>query len=124
MSVVNDYLSREAEAKALNERLEAMKNDPAVQKELAFKERVVALMEAYDKSVDDVLFLLNPKAVYQASGKTRKRKPRCMKVYRNPHTDEVIKTRGGNHNGLKAWKAEYGADTVEGWVEQVIDQAA
>jgi hypothetical protein len=27
----------------------------------------------------------------------------------------VIKTKGGNHKGLKAWKDEYGADVVETW---------
>lgn len=124
MSLINDYLSQQEELKAAEKRLEEMRNDPQVQRDIAFRDELVALMEQYGKSVDETLFLIDPQSVYKAAGKTRKRKPRCMKVYRNPNTNEVIKTRGGNHKVLKAWKAEHGSDTVEGWVEEVIDQAA
>lgn len=34
----------------------------------------------------------------------------------NPHTGEFIETKGGNHKGLKAWKVQYGAETVESWL--------
>lgn len=44
------------------------------------------------------------------------RKPRQVKVYKNPHNGELIETKGGNHKTLKLWKAEYGADVVESWV--------
>lgn len=124
MSLINDYLSQQEELKAVEKRLEEMRNDPQVQRDIAFRDELVALMEQYGKSVDETLFLIDPQSVYKAAGKTRKRKPRCMKVYRNPNTNEVIKTRGGNHKVLKAWKAEHGSDTVEGWVEEVIHQAA
>lgn len=43
------------------------------------------------------------------------RKPRELKTYKNPHSGETIQTKGGNHTTLKAWKAEHGAETVEGW---------
>jgi hypothetical protein len=39
-----------------------------------------------------------------------------VKVYKNPHTGEVVETKGGNHKTLKEWKAEYGSDTVESWL--------
>jgi hypothetical protein len=42
--------------------------------------------------------------------------PRMFKVYKNPKTGEVVETKGGNHNQLKEWKAEYGSDTVEFWL--------
>ncbi len=45
-------------------------------------------------------------------------KPRVLKVYKNPNTGEVIETEGGNHRGLKEWKAEHGADVVEGWLKK------
>lgn len=32
------------------------------------------------------------------------------------HTGEVIETKGGNHKGLKEWKSEHGAETVESWL--------
>jgi hypothetical protein len=37
-------------------------------------------------------------------------------VYKNPHTGEVVETKGGNHKGLKEWKAEHGSATVESWL--------
>jgi hypothetical protein len=39
-----------------------------------------------------------------------------VKVYQNPHTGELIETKGGNHRGLKAWKEQYGAATVDSWL--------
>ncbi len=38
-------------------------------------------------------------------------------VYRNPETGEVVETKGGNHRVLKAWKEQYGADTVNAWLQ-------
>lgn len=48
----------------------------------------------------------------------RQRKARSVKVYHNPHNGETVETKGGNHKVLKAWKAQYGAETVESWLEQ------
>jgi len=39
-----------------------------------------------------------------------------VKLYKNPNTGEIIETKGGNHKGLKEWKAEHGSDTVESWL--------
>ncbi|MDI9776655.1 DNA binding protein [Pseudomonas putida] len=38
-----------------------------------------------------------------------------VKIYKNPHTGDVIETRGGNHTVLKKWKTTYGSAVVEGW---------
>jgi hypothetical protein len=35
--------------------------------------------------------------------------------YKNPSNGEIVETKGGNHKVLKAWKKEYGNDTVESW---------
>jgi hypothetical protein len=45
------------------------------------------------------------------------RRPReyPVKRYKNPHTGDVIETRGGNHTVLKKWKSTYGGAVVEGW---------
>ncbi|MNT36362.1 hypothetical protein D3C72_1724400 [compost metagenome] len=45
------------------------------------------------------------------------RKPREVKRYKNPHSGEVVETKGGNHKILKQWKQEHGSDTVEGWLQ-------
>jgi hypothetical protein len=41
-----------------------------------------------------------------------------LKVYKNPHTGEVVETKGGNHKTLKEWKAEHGSATVESWLNK------
>lgn len=42
---------------------------------------------------------------------TRERK---LKRYHNPHTDEFIETKGGNHKTLKEWREKW-PDEVESW---------
>ncbi len=51
-----------------------------------------------------------------AEAKSVGRKPRQVKVYKKPHTGEVVETKGGNQKTLKEWKAKHGADTVESWL--------
>lgn len=44
---------------------------------------------------------------------------RRMKRYRNPHTGEVVHTRGANHRTLNLWRQKYGRDMVDSWWEFV-----
>ncbi|MNY70929.1 hypothetical protein D3C86_2091590 [compost metagenome] len=63
--------------------------------------------------------LLDPQSGRRAlavESKSGSRKPRQVKVYKKPHTGEVVETKGGNHKILKEWKAKYGSDTVESWL--------
>ncbi|MGF6458081.1 hypothetical protein ABIA55_003545 [Pseudomonas frederiksbergensis] len=67
----------------------------------------------------DIINLLDPQASRRAPAAQSQpgtRKPRQVKIYKNPHTGEVVETKGGNHKTLKEWKVEYGADTVESWL--------
>ena len=41
--------------------------------------------------------------------------------YQNPNTGEVVETRGGNQEALKACKDEHGAETVESWLVRTED---
>lgn len=45
------------------------------------------------------------------------RRERAVKIYKKTNTGEVVETKGGNHKVLKAWKAEYGADAVDAWLQ-------
>ncbi|WDH24423.1 histone-like nucleoid-structuring protein, MvaT/MvaU family [Pseudomonas chlororaphis] len=99
--------------------LEALKGDASLKKEIEFETKLRALLGEYGYSLKDVINLLDPQAVRRASSSESKagtRKPRQVKVYKNPHTGEVVETKGGNHKTLKEWKAEYGSDTVESWL--------
>lgn len=110
-----------AAEKALQEQLaqlEALKNDAGLKKEIEFEHKLHGLMKTYDKNLRDIIALLdpNPSASKKAVPAPKQRKARVLKVYQNPHTGELIETKGGNHRGLKAWKEQYGAETVDSWL--------
>ncbi|MGN8259595.1 histone-like nucleoid-structuring protein, MvaT/MvaU family [Pseudomonas sp. SMSB3] len=110
-----------AAEKALQEQmaqLEALKKDAGLKREIEFEQKLVGLMKTYDKGLRDIVALLDPKTPSRgkASAPKQQRRARVVKVYENPHTGEKIETKGGNHRGLKAWKEQYGASTVDSWL--------
>lgn len=75
--------------------------------------------EGYGFSLKDIINLLDPQSGRRApvsEARTSTRKPRQIKIYKNPHSGEIVETKGGNHKTLKEWKAQYGANTVESWL--------
>ncbi|WP_223461996.1 histone-like nucleoid-structuring protein, MvaT/MvaU family [Pseudomonas sp. GL-RE-19] len=99
--------------------LEALKGDVGLKKEIEFETKLRALLAEYGYSLLNVMNLLDPQASRRAPAvysKVGTRKPRQMKVYKNPHTGEVVETKGGNHKTLKEWKAVHGSATVESWM--------
>ena len=121
MSRLAEYRAAE---KALQEQLaqlETMKNDAGLKKEIEFEEKLLGLMKAYEKGLRDIVAILDPHAGFSKVPKPspkQQRSARVVKVYENPHTGERIETKGGNHRGLKAWKQEHGASTVESWLHR------
>jgi len=122
-------MSRLAEFRKLEQQLalqlaelETLKNDEGLKREIEFETKLRALLADYGFSLRNIVAVLDP----QAATATRRtpgfsepkttRKPRQLKVYKNPHTGEVVETKGGNHKTLKEWKSEYGSDTVESWL--------
>lgn len=99
--------------------LESLKNDSGLKKEIEFEERLKQLLSQYGKSLRDIVDLLDPVGGQNRVTRTAqpKRRERAVKVYRNPQTGEVVETKGGNHKVLKAWKAQYGAEAVESWLQ-------
>jgi len=99
--------------------LEALKGDAGLKKEIEFETKLRELLAQYGYNLQNVINLLDPQAGRRApatESKTGTRKPRQVKVYKNPHTGEVVETKGGNHKILKEWKAQYGSDIVESWL--------
>lgn len=115
-----------AAEKALQEQLaqlESMKNDAGLKREIEFEQKLLDMMKHYDKSLRDIVALLDPAKsstprAAAASTAPKSRRARVVKVYEHPETGELIETKGGNHRGLRAWKDQYGADTVESWVRR------
>ena len=119
MSLINEYRATEEAIKELQERLKNLSQDDKLKKELEFEGKLRTLMGEYQKSLRDIIAMLDPEAkaskakgAAKATGTKRARK---VKQYKNPNTGEVIETKGGNHKTLKEWKAQWGSEEVEGW---------
>ena len=122
MSLINEYRATEEAIKELQERLKSLSEDDKLKKELEFEGKLRELMGEYQKSLRDIIALLDPesKSAGKAPRATNKapaasKRARRVKQYKNPHNGEVIETKGGNHKTLKEWKAQWGSEEVESW---------
>jgi DNA repair ATPase RecN len=122
MSLINEYRATEEAIKELQERLKSLSADDKLQKELEFEGKLRTLMGEYQKSLRDVIALMDPES--KSAGKLQRatakapatsKRARRVKQYKNPHNGEVIETKGGNHKTLKEWKAQWGSEEVESW---------
>ncbi|MCQ9422460.1 DNA binding protein [Pseudomonas sp. LJDD11] len=120
MSLINEYRATEEAIKELQARLKNLSQDDKLQAELEFEGKLRTLMGEYQKSLRDIISLLDPDAKVNKAPRgvvktTSTKRARKVKQYKNPHNGEVIETKGGNHKTLKEWKAKWGGDEVESW---------
>ena len=109
---------REAERK-LQEQLallEKLKSDSSLKQELEFKDKLQALMDKYGMTLHNIIAILDPRL--RSPSAPLRSAVRALKVYKNPNNGEVVETKGGNHKVLKAWKEQYGSETVESWLQR------
>lgn len=122
MSKLAEYRQLEKHLAEQLQALEALKGDAALKKEIEFETKIRGLLDQYGFSLKHIINLLDPQSTTkrgQASAATTgTRKPRQLKTYKNPHTGEVVETKGGNHKTLKEWKAQYSSDVVESWLKK------
>ncbi|GED22558.1 histone-like nucleoid-structuring protein, MvaT/MvaU family [Halomonas halmophila] len=125
-SLLSNYMQKEEQLKQLQAELDKLENDERLKAELEFKDKLQSLMAEFGKSAADVIELLDPKSSAASSPASKGtsagsngRRKRKLKIYKNPNTGEVVETRGGNQKTLKAWKDEFGAETVESWLVRV-----
>ncbi|WP_192564437.1 histone-like nucleoid-structuring protein, MvaT/MvaU family [Pseudomonas gozinkensis] len=119
MSRLAEYRALEQQLAAQLAELESMKGDSGLKKEMEFESKLRALLAEYGFSLKNVINLLDPQSGRRTpavESKAGSRKPRQLKVYKNPHTGESVETKGGNHKTLKEWKAKHGSDIVESWL--------
>jgi hypothetical protein len=119
MAKINDYYQKKQLMEKLASELEQLEKDQSLKSELEFERKVRALMEEYDKTPKHVLQILatiDPSlAGASADTASGSRPKRPMKTYKNPHTGEVVKTRGGNHKTLNEWRKQHGKEAVQSW---------
>lgn len=117
MSIIAEYKALEAQIAEQQKRLEALKSDEKLQREIEFESKLRGLLADYNFSLKNVIALLDPHAGKAAVASKGGRKERALKTYKNPNNGEVVETKGGNHKVLKAWKEQYGAEVVQGWLQ-------
>jgi hypothetical protein len=123
MSRLAEFRKLEQQLAAQLAELETLKNDSGLKKEMEFENKLRGLLGEYNYSSRDVINILDPqgssrKRAPTAVAEKATRKPRSVKVYKNPHSGEIVETKGGNHKTLKEWKGQYGSNEVESWVTQ------
>lgn len=123
MSRLAEFRKLEQQLAAQLAELESLKNDLGLQREIEFETKLRELLAQYGHSLKDVINILDPQAATRKVAATvtpekGTRKPRSVKVYKNPHSGEIVETKGGNHKTLKEWKGKYGSDVVESWASQ------
>jgi hypothetical protein len=123
MSRLAEFRKLEQQLAAQLAELESLKKDDGLKKEMEFENKLRGLLADYNYSWRDVVNILDPQASSRKSAPaavTEKatRKHRSVKLYKNPHSGEVVETKGGNHKTLKEWEGQYGSDVVESWVSQ------
>jgi len=120
MNKLAAYIEAKSELENLQKRLEALESDETLKHTLKFQDKLKKLMEEFKVGQDDVLKMWG-KSESRSKSKSKsendkRRGIRALKTYKNPNTDEIVKTRGGNHKTLNAWRKEFGKDTVDSWL--------
>lgn len=119
MSKLLEYRELEKHLALQLQTLDFLKNDVRLKQELEFEARLLELLGEYRFGLGEITQILDPRSGSMITGSSLPvdgRKLRKLKVYRNPHTGEVLQTKGGNQRTLKQWKSQHGAGTVESWL--------
>jgi hypothetical protein len=117
---INEYRSTEAAILELQKKLADLK--PHVAPELELQKELQDFVASKGLSLRKGALLIYPdfdtNITAVAGTQTKTRRAREIKVYQNPHTGELVETKGGNQKTLKEWKAKHGSDTVESWLRK------
>jgi predicted nucleic acid-binding Zn-ribbon protein len=114
-----EFRSLEAEIAELQSHLASLQ--PQIEVDRQIQSEIDAILAKNGKKPQYLLELYGVVASAKGAvaGKEKKtRRAREVKSYVNPHTNEVVDTKGGNNRTLKMWKQEHGAETVEGWLKK------
>ena len=125
MSITSRKAALEIQLENIQKALKSIESSAAFKRETAIKTKLDKLMKQYGCSKRDIVTLLGGEMTKTTAKKPKprisQRAKRKLKIYKNPETGEVVKTRGGNHRTLKAWKVQYKTSNIEDWLVDVKD---
>ena len=120
MKVTTKKAAIEKQMAQLEKELKSIENSAAFKKENAIKRALTSLMKKHGCSKNDLIALLqeggSEPVRHGKKAAATTRKPRKLKIFKNPRTGETVETRGGNHKVLKAWKAKYKLKNIDDWL--------
>jgi hypothetical protein len=114
MSKYASYVETKGALEELQRKMTQLASDEGVQKVLDFEAKLNELMKQSNVTKVDVLQMwgIGEKTVVD----DKRRTLRPMKTFRNPHTGQVVKTKGGNHKVLNEWRKEFDKETIDSWI--------
>ena len=124
MKVTTKKVAIEKQLAKLERELKSIENSAAFKKENAIKRALASLMKKHSCSKNDLITLLQgdeSAPVKRGKKPAATRKPRKLKIFKNPKTGETVETRGGNHKVLKTWKAKYKLENIDAWLIETKD---
>lgn len=122
MPKIETYFEKKRALDQLSKELQDLEESKELAREFEMIEKIKSIMTDYEVSasyLDGLLRQIDPSLEKQKGGGSQRTgktgaKRRLMR-FENPHTGEVVETRGGNHATLRQWRAEYGKDEVNSW---------
>ena len=125
MKVSSKKVALEKQLAQIEKELKSIERSAAFRKENAINRALNNLMKKHGCSKSDLISILQDDAKAPtkrgATSTAKTRKPRKLKIFKNPNTGETVETRGGNHKILKAWKNEYKLTNIDEWLVSVKD---
>lgn len=127
MLAVEQYRELELALAQKHTYLEALKQDPQLQKELAFDAALDEFLAQHSMNKVKLQLFLNadvtsdfykkPAASKAKTKATRNSHPEPAKTFVNPYNGDVLTVKRLSHGTYKLWVEEYGEEKVQSWLQ-------
>ncbi|MDC3123541.1 H-NS histone family protein [Gammaproteobacteria bacterium] len=120
MRVSSKKEALERQLAQIERELKSIERSAAFKREKAINRALTNLMKKHGCSKNDLISILQGTSATPVervrAANSKARKPRKLKIFKNPNTGETVETRGGNHRVLKAWKSKYELTNIDEWL--------
>jgi len=112
MTLLQRYRRAEAQLVTLLEQRKRLSEDPALQRDLEFEQRLLQLLAEYRFDRREALGIVRSNLAAHR---------RIAIQYRHPGTGEVLEDTGDSATRLAAWRLQYGSPVVDSWKANCVD---